>query len=165
MARDYYDQIVEYILGNQDKFYRLAYSYIRNQDGALDAVQNAILHALEKHGTLRDIGAVRTWFYRILVNECLMYIRKRDREIPVDSENWDDKFSGVYIESAFEPGVEVLKKLDQLGEETKTVILLYYFEGLTLKEIAEVTQTNLNTVKSRMYSGLRKMKGILNSDQ
>ena len=63
-----YDQIVEYILANQEKFYRLAYSYIKNQDGAMDAVQNAICRALEKSNSLRDINAVKTWFYRILVN-------------------------------------------------------------------------------------------------
>ena len=54
--------------------------------------------------------------------------------------------------------------LDRLGSEVKTIILLYYFEELTLKEISEITQTNLNTVKSRLYSGLRKLKGIIKED-
>lgn len=164
MAYNNYDQIVEYILANQDKFYRLALTYIRTQDGAFDAVQNAIVRALEKHSTIRDISAVKTWFYKILVNECLMYIRKRDKEIPVNSEDWETIFKGIYIESAFEPSIEIFKELDKLGTETKTVIVLYFFEGLTLKEISEVTQTNLNTVKSRMYSGLRKLKGIIKAD-
>ncbi|MDY2629164.1 MAG: RNA polymerase sigma factor [Lachnospiraceae bacterium] len=164
MAGKYYDQIVEYILANQEKFYRLAYSYIKNPDGAMDAVQNAICRALEKYRTLRDIKAVKTWFYRILVNECLMYLRKHDKEIPVDSDSWEGWNNGIYIESAFEPGEEVFKKLDRLNPEVRTVIILYYFEELTLKEIADVTQTNLNTVKSRMYSGLRKLKGIIKED-
>lgn len=164
MAENRYDQIVEYILANQEKFYRLAYSYIKNPDGAMDAVQNAISRALEKYRTLRDIKAVKTWFYRILVNECLMYLRKHDKEIPVDSDNWEGWNSGVYIESAFEPGEEVMNKLERLNPEVRTVIILYYFDELTLKEIAEVTQTNLNTVKSRMYSGLRKLKGIIKED-
>lgn len=164
MAENRYDQIVEYILANQEKFYRLAYSYIKNPDGAMDAAQNAICRALEKYRTLRDIKAVKTWFYRILVNECLMYLRKHDKEIPVDSDNWEGWNSGVYIESAFEPGEEVMNKLERLNPEVRTVIILYYFDELTLKEIAEVTQTNLNTVKSRMYSGLRKLKGIIKED-
>ena len=160
----HYDQIVEYILANQEKFYRLAYSYIKNPDGAMDAVQNAICRALEKYRTLRDIKAVKTWFYRILVNECLMYLRKHEKEVLVDSEGWEGWNTGVYIEAAFEPGNDVLKKLGRLSPEVRTVIVLYYFEELTLKEIAEVTQTNLNTVKSRMYSGLRKLKGIIKED-
>lgn len=165
MTGNHYDQIVEYILANQDKFYRLAYSYIKNPDGAMDAVQSAICRALEKYRTLRDIKAVKTWFYRILVNECLMYLRKHEKEILLDSEGFEGLNEGrVYIESAFEPGVEVLKLLDRLNPEVKTVILLYFFEELTLKEIAEITQTNLNTVKSRMYSGLRKLKGLMKSD-
>ncbi len=164
MAKNHYDQIIEYILANQEKFYRLAYSYIKNPDGAMDAVQNAICRALEKYRTLRDIKAVKTWFYRILVNECLMYLRKHNREIPVDSDNWEGWNTGVYIESAFEPGEEVMKKLERLNPEVRSVIILYYFDELTLKEIAEVTRTNLNTVKSRMYSGLRKLKGIIKED-
>ena len=159
-----YDQIVEYILANQEKFYRLAYSYIKNQDGAMDAVQNAICRALEKSDSLRDINAVKTWFYRILVNECLMYIRKHEKEIPIDSGDWDGFGDRVYIESAFEPDDGISKMLDRLGSEVKTIILLYYFEELTLKEISEITQTNLNTVKSRLYSGLRKLKGIIKED-
>lgn len=130
----------------------------------MDAVQNAICRALEKYRTLRDIKAVKTWFYRILVNECLMYLRKHNREIPVDSDNWEGWNTGVYIESAFEPGEEVMKKLERLNPEVRSVIILYYFDELTLKEIAEVTRTNLNTVKSRMYSGLRKLKGIIKED-
>ena len=73
-------------------------------------------------------------------------------------------YSTFSIYSAFEPGEEVFKKLDRLNPEVRTVIILYYFEELTLKEIADVTQTNLNTVKSRMYSGLRKLKGIIKED-
>ena len=93
-----------------------------------------------------------------------MYIRKHEKEIPIDSGDWDGCGDRVYIESAFEPDDGISKMLDRLGSEVKTIILLYYFEELTLKEISEITQTNLNTVKSRLYSGLRKLKGIIKED-
>lgn len=69
MRRDLYDKIVSYILQDQNKFYRLAYSYVRQEEDALDVVQNAICKALEHYGDLKNEQAVRTWFYRILVNE------------------------------------------------------------------------------------------------
>ena len=47
MRQDLYDRIVDYIVENQDKFYRLAYSYVHNKEDALDIVQSAVLKALD----------------------------------------------------------------------------------------------------------------------
>ena len=68
--------LVSYIKDNQDKFYRLAYSYVKNQEDALDVIQDAIIRAMEKIHTLKNPEYLKTWFYRILVNECLNHIRK-----------------------------------------------------------------------------------------
>lgn len=77
MKADLYQKIVAYILENQNKFYRLAYSYVRNQEDALDVVQNSVCKALEYYGDLRNEHAVKTWMYRIIVNESLHVIRER----------------------------------------------------------------------------------------
>ena len=66
MQQDYFEEIVEYILENQNRLYRLAYSNVQNEQDAMDVVQNTICKALEHAGELRDIRAVRTWVYRIL---------------------------------------------------------------------------------------------------
>ena len=79
-----YDQTVEYILDNQEKMYRLAYSYVQNKENALDVVQNAICTALEKCDSIRNPEALRTWIYRVVVNEALQLLRKGKREI-----SWD----------------------------------------------------------------------------
>lgn len=60
MRQDLYDRIVDYIVENQDKFYRLAYSYVHNKEDALDIVQSAVLKALDHYQALRDENAVRT---------------------------------------------------------------------------------------------------------
>lgn len=65
----------EYITQNQQAFYRLAYSYTKNSDAALDVVQDAIVKGIEKLHTLRNPAYMKTWFYRILVNEGLNYLR------------------------------------------------------------------------------------------
>ena len=85
MEKDLYEILIEYILEDQNRFYRLAYSYVQNKDDALDIVQNAICRALERYETLRDAGAVRAWFYRILVNESLAMLRKR-KEVPLPDD-------------------------------------------------------------------------------
>ncbi len=68
---------------------------------------------------------------------------------------------GSYQEPAFKPGLELYKKVELLPENIRAVMVLHYYEEMTLKEIAEITDTNLNTVKSRLYSGLKKLKNDL----
>ena len=84
MKQDHYDIVVNYIIANQKKFYRLAYTYVRNENDALDIVQNAICSALEHYESIREISYIKTWFYRVLVHESLNYVRKKNREIVSD---------------------------------------------------------------------------------
>lgn len=79
MDKKIFDRLTAYIVENQNRFYRLAYSYVRNREDALDAVQSAVCRALEYGGGLQNGEAVKTWFYRILVNECLRMIKERER--------------------------------------------------------------------------------------
>ena len=74
--------LTQYLVENQTRFYRLAYSVLKNTDDALDAVQTAVCRALERQGGLRDTGAIRTWFYRILMNTCHDALRQRARAAP-----------------------------------------------------------------------------------
>ena len=72
-----YDMLAAYIKNDSAAFYRLAYSYVKNREAALDVVQEAVVKALQHISSLRNTDYMKTWFYRILVNECLMYLRKR----------------------------------------------------------------------------------------
>ena len=155
MKNDNYEKVVHYILNNQDKFYRLAYSYTKNKDSSLDIVQNAVCIALEKYNTIKNIDYIKTWFYRVLVNECLAYIKKAQKELLYEKENVK---KDIYHEEAYDKGIELYNAIDKLSEDIKAVIMLHYYEEMTLKEISEITDTNLNTVKTRLYSGLKKLK-------
>ncbi|MDO4439426.1 MAG: sigma factor, partial [Eubacteriales bacterium] len=64
MNRDLYNKVVECITKDQDRFYRLAYSYVRNQEDALDVVQSSVCKALEHYKDIRSENAIKTWFYR-----------------------------------------------------------------------------------------------------
>ena len=155
MAQDIYDRTVSYILENQEKFYRLAYSYVRDKDSALDVVQNAICKGREKCYDLKNPDALKTWFYRIVVNESIQYIRKNRREtVSADGELPEQ----IYREEAFDKDHEVYEEVLKLPEQMKTIVILHFYEGLTLKQISEVTGVNLSTVKSRLYSALDRME-------
>lgn len=79
MKQILYERLIQYIVENQERFYRVAYSYTRNQEDALDIVQSAVCKALEAYESIKNEDAIKTWLYRILVNECLAVIKKRKR--------------------------------------------------------------------------------------
>ena len=94
MEQNLYDSVAAYIIENQNRFYRLAYSYVGDREAALDVVQNAILKGLEKCDTLRNQDAVKTWFYRIVVNEALQILRARKREeLSADGEVFEQAYT------------------------------------------------------------------------
>ncbi|MCJ7856236.1 RNA polymerase sigma factor [Lachnospiraceae bacterium NSJ-143] len=154
MQKDIYDITVSYILENQEKFYRLAFSYVKNKESALDVVQNSICKALEKCYSLKNPDALKTWFYRIIVNESLQHIKSAKSEISDDEAATNQ----IYSEPGFDKDSQVYNAVQQLSEPLKTVIVLHYYEDLTLKQIAEITDTNLNTIKTRLYSALKKLE-------
>ena len=148
------DSIIFYITNNQETFYRLAYSYVRNKETALDIVQNSIVKALEKQKEIRNPDAIRTWFYRVIVNESLSYIRKNEREFVYEPDILNEMREGAEITREY----DLYEQVNELPFELKTVILLRFYEDLSLKEIAEVTNTKLSTVKYRLYTGINKLK-------
>lgn len=122
-----YDELIQYITENQNRFYRLAFSYTKNQEDALDAVQNAVCKALESYRKIKNAYAIKTWFYRILVNECLNIIKKSSKIVLV-------------------------------ADDTQCIIKLRYFEDMSLKEISKITGIKENTVKTKLYRGLKQLK-------
>ena len=83
MRQEVYDKMTGYIIENQNKFYRLAFSYAHNKEDALDIVQNAVCKALDHYESLKNADALKTWFYRILVNESNYFLKKNNRETAV----------------------------------------------------------------------------------
>ena len=155
MRRDLYDSVTAYIIENQEKFYRLAFSYVKNKDDALDIVQNAVCKALDHYESLRNEAAVKTWFYRILVNESIFFIKKQRREV-LSGE--DLNVDGPYYEKGYEAEDDLEGQIDRLDEDVQKIIRLRFFEELSLKEISQVMELNLNTVKAKLYRGLKLLK-------
>ncbi len=153
-VKSIYDQAVEYILENQEKMYRLAYSYVQNKEDALDVVQNSICTALEKCDSIRNTNAIKTWIYRVVVNEALQLLRKGKREIAWDPGTLPEE---AYWDSSLIEAKEIYARVQKLSPPVKTIIILRFYEELSLKEIAEVTGLNINTVKTKLYRGLAEL--------
>lgn len=149
------EQIADYVIQYKDRHYRLAYSYVRNVEEALDIVQESISKAFSSKNSLKTPSYIKTWFYRIVVNTSLDFLRMKKKILLVG----DDALSG------YDPGVmdhyedlDVKNALDELPEPYHTVITLRYFEDLKIEEVAEVMDENVNTVKTHLYKGLKKLR-------
>ena len=131
------------------------------QGRALDAVQTAVCRALEKQGELKEPEALRAWFYHILVHVCMDVLRSRKRVTLIPPEALD---AGSYEDPLPSDGT-LAQRVDALPPEVGTIIKLRFYEDLSLKEISTVTGWNLNTVKTRLYTGLKKLRISMEGDQ
>lgn len=151
-----YNAFIDCVQENQDRFYRLAFSYVKNKETALDIVQNAIYNGLRAIHTLNEPQYVKTWFYRILVNACIDELRKSKRLVPTDPQELPE---GVVPETVSkEELLDLQKALDSLEPESKTIVVLRYFEDMKIGDIADVLGVNLSTVKTKLYRALEKLK-------
>jgi RNA polymerase sigma factor sigV len=157
-VQDVKEILIEYIKDNQEKLYRIAFSYSKNEEAALDIVQEAITKALKNINKLREESYIKTWFYRILINEALQYIRKNKRILTCELEAIENK---VDCNADLAEGLDIYKYVQNLNEKLKTVIILRFFEDMKISEIARITKTNESTVKSRLYKGLKELKRLI----
>ena len=156
MAHVAQEKLIEYIKENQEKLYRIAYTYTKNQEKALDVVQEAITKSLENINKLRHEEYVKTWFYRILLNEAIK-ASKNDKTF-VDYDSVEKELHINSHENEKKKKIDIYETIQKLNEKLKTVIILRFFENLKIEEIAYITKTNSNTVKSRLYKGMEEIK-------
>ena len=124
-----------------EKYYRLAYSYVHNEADALDIVQEAAYKAILKSDSLKEPQYVETWVYRIVVNEACSFLRNRKESADVEE-----------IQAASE---DIYENIDP---KDRAIVVLRFFEDRQLEEIAKILDENLNTVKSRLYRVMKKLR-------
>lgn len=148
-------QLEEYVIENKEKHYRIAYSYVKNVDDALDIVQEAILKAIVSLDNLKNPEYMKTWFYRILINTSLDFLRKQKKIVVVDDESLSSYDSGKMDEYT---DIDLYRTLDELPDNYRSIVVLRFFEDLKIEEIAELLNENVNTVKTRLYKSLDKLR-------
>ena len=154
MEQTVQQQLTDFIVAHQEDFYRLAYSHVKNRDAALDVVQESIVKALAKSGGIRRTESLKPWFYRILINESMNYYRYTRRLTPLE-EAPETAAAGDHAAR-----LDLYDAIDRLDPREQVIIRLRFFEDMKLEEIAQATGVNLNTVKSRLYKALRKLREL-----
>lgn len=152
-------QIEDHIIQDKEKYYRIAFSYVKNVEDALDIVQESIYKAMSTIESLKNPMYIKTWFYRIVVNTSLDLLRKQKKVVVIDKEVLDTHDLGTIDTYT---NVDLERALDELPDYYRTIIILRFFEDLTIKEIAQVLDQNVNTVKTHLYKTLEKLRIKMN---
>lgn len=148
------DEAERMLIDNYDKYYRLAYSYVKNEQDALDIVQESAYRVIRDLDKLKERKYLSTWIYRIVINTAIDTLRKKKRET-VSYEDIEIVHEDQYKE---ENPLEILNVLE---DKDRALVILKYLEDWKLEEISEALDMNISTVKSRLYRALKKLKVIL----
>ncbi len=152
------ETIQEMLIRHYEKYYRLAYSYVHNPADAMDIVQEGAYKAILNSSKLKKQEYADTWLYRIMVNEAVSFLRKNRNNL-IPAELLPASQNDTYEDTDLRDAIEMLDPLD------RTIIVLRFFEDLPLDQIAEITGKNSNTVKSRLYRTLKKLKLSLTDER
>lgn len=144
--------VENFVKENISNAYRFAFTYVKNQHDAEDVVSESIIKALKSAENIRDSTKLKPWFYKIVSNTALNYLKKNKKEINFEDISCNDTYKENYDISNLDDLIEKLPK-DYLE-----VITLRFFEDLKIKDIAEVLSINENTVKTRLYKALKILK-------
>lgn len=129
---------------------------IANQKGiAEDIVQESFIECFRKIKTLRDPEAFEAWFYKILVRTGWRMVKKYNHFLPMSEKTMECLRAAVDFKSELdtsETNLIVHEALGQLSLPLKTVVILYYFNDMTIEKIAKVLGCFPGTVKSRLYN-------------
>lgn len=139
--------------------YRVSYSLLSNDQDCADAVQETLIRAWQKQGSLRSEERFRQWLMKILVNTCRDMLRRRQkyRFVPIEDEI-------LAAEPPDEP-LPLRECIDMLPPELRAVIILYYLEGFSVAETADVLGLPQGTVKTRMRTARARLGALLREDQ
>ena len=148
---------IQLVESNKQSMYKIARSYLSNDEDIADAIQDAIESCWRNLDQLEKPAYFRTWMTRILIHKCIDIIRKNRREHPVSD------FPEYGAEHKDLDNYEFSELMKSLDEKYRTILLLYYGEVFKISEIAQLLDMEENTVKTRLSRGRQKFRMMWDS--
>ncbi len=160
----------------QQPVYNITYRLLGDQSDACDVVQEVFLKVFRGVGAFRERSSLRTWIYRIAVNEAhnhrRWFSRHRKREVPLEQKDRDDDHHAYDLtpdsgpspfDFAFDSETRLLieQALTEISPVFRAAVVLRDIEDLSYEEIAEILQVSLGTVKSRILRGREALRRVL----
>ena len=137
-----------------DRVYYKVLSVVKNNDDAEDICQETLISVYKNLSKFREESNIYTWIYRIAINKTYDFFKKRKLEFEIN-----DEVLSLPEDINFDTKVILEEKLKLISEKEKEIVILKDIYGYKLKEIAEIKNMNLSTVKSVYYKALKDMGG------
>lgn len=154
--------MVEY--GNE--LVRLAFSYVKDVETAKDLVQNTFIKCYKNIDTFRYDAQIKTWLYRITINECKDYLKSWNYKM-VQVKSFINETAKSIIPSTEKKVIdkynneEIKDTIYSLPKVYREVVYLYYYDSLSTEEIANVLDIPVNTVKTRLRRAKQRLESML----
>jgi RNA polymerase sigma-70 factor (ECF subfamily) len=133
----------------------MAFVYVKNQDDALDVVQETAYRSFKSIKTLKHPRFFKTWLTKIAINCSLHFLRQRAKGIQLEPQN----FELLQTENEdFTLSIMLEDVIDKLDSTEKSVILLRFYQDYTIKDVAEMLEIPLGTAKTVLYRALDKLR-------
>ncbi|MDQ2906623.1 MAG: RNA polymerase sigma factor [Ktedonobacteraceae bacterium] len=149
---------------------RTAYLIVEDRDVAEDVVQDAFIQAWHHLPDLREAGALRPWLMRIVVNQCISFKRRVARSSAFVrqalSEQETDMLAQVadHFKGRMERNWDLAHAIENLPVRQRVAIVLHYYNGMTLPEMARALHISENTLKKRIQAALANLRQVLRSE-
>ena len=138
---------------------RIAYSYTLNIFDAEDVVQEVFIKFYRAHKTFNNNLEEKYWFIRVTINQSLDCIKKRkNNEILIDNEYINDLSE---TSDADEKNEEIYECVCSLKDSYKTIIILFFYDNYSIKEIANILKISESNVTTRLSRAKSKLKEII----
>ena len=142
----------------RESMYQIAYAILKNNEDAADAMQDTILICWEKIDTLRHARYFKTWMTRILINRCNRLYSQRNRTTDLN----EGTFSSISPDPAAR--MEWQEMMQQLTDNQRIVVELYYAQQFKIHEIAEILDITPSAVKNRLHTARKVLKQYISSN-
>ncbi|MGN1457415.1 MAG: RNA polymerase sigma factor [Acutalibacteraceae bacterium] len=150
------EKFTDLVLDSEQTLYKVSMSMLKNEKDCEDAVQTAILTAYEKLDTLKNEEYFKTWLVRILINTCNKQLNSRNKLVNISDYQTTEVSSDFSSEE-----IEVRLAVEKLPLKIRQVVVLYYTEGFSVKDIKHILRIPEGTVKSRLSKGRELLKSEL----
>ena len=145
---------------------RLAYSYVKDTESAKDVVQNTFIKCYKNLDTFRNEAHIKTWLYRITINECKDYLKSWNYKM-VQVKSFINETAKSILPSTERTVIdkyeneEIRDTIFSLPKVYREVIYLYYYESLKTEELAKVLDIPVNTVKTRLRRAKQRLEPMI----
>lgn len=144
----------------ENAMYALAVTLVKNDDDAAEIINESVFRAYKSLHKLKDDAAFKPWILKTVHNTAVDYIRKNSKTVPISSAELiaDSSKEALITRLSVRDATALLKPI------YRTVIILYYYEDLSISQISRITGCSAVTVKQRLSRARKQLRELLKED-